>query len=162
MTANINYMPISGTVYAIPNINIVIKTTDMSLDLTSWQIRATRKSTKSTSTSAVGIIYTTINWKHVCWEMPKQAAVPLSPATYTLFNLGQQITTFTAASSLWNNVDLCGPYTYTLTSLTAKAGYKLPADTYSFISQMTVVLTSITAVFADRVYSNLSDSVGNY
>ena len=99
----------SGTVYAIPNMNLVIKTTDISLDLTSWQIRATRKSTKSTSTSSVGIIYTTINWKHVCWEMPKQAAVPLSPATYTLFNIGQQITTFTAASSLWNNVDLCGP-----------------------------------------------------
>ena len=94
--------------------------------------------------------------------MPKKAAVPSSPATYTLFNLNQQITTFTAASSLWTDVDLCGPYTYTLTSLTAKTGYILPVDTSSFISKMTVALPSITAVFADRVYSNLSDNVGEY
>ena len=87
MTPNIEYKPISGTVYVTPNMNLVIKTSDMSLDLTSWQIRATRKSTKSTSTSAAGIIYATINWRHVCWDMPKQAAVPLSPATYTLFNI---------------------------------------------------------------------------
>lgn len=66
--------------------------------------------------------------------MPKQPAAPSSPATYTLFNLNQQITTFTAASSLWTDVDLCGPYTYTLTSLTAKTGYKLPVDVSSFIS----------------------------
>jgi len=32
----------------------------------------------------------------------------------------------------------------------------------SFISQMTLTLPSITAVFANRMYSNLSDNVGKY
>ena len=162
MTPLIAYIPIALTVYATPHMSLVITTTDMSLDLTSWDLRATRKSVRSTSSSTAGFISTTISWRHVCWDKPKQAAVPLSPANYVLFNVNQEVTTFTDASSLWTDVDLCGPYTYSLTSVTADTGYSLPLDTSSFISLMTLSKPSITAAFKNRAYSNKSENVGNY
>ena len=56
MTPLITYIPIALTVYATPQMNLVLTTTDMSFDLTSWQIRATRKRTRSTIISTAGII----------------------------------------------------------------------------------------------------------
>ena len=98
---------------ATDHMSVTIISTDLTMDQTSWQLRAYRHSTLSTSTSTAGFIETVVEWRHVCWDMLKIPAIPNTTMIATLFNTGEAISWVGAADSTWTDTDLCGPYTYT-------------------------------------------------
>ena len=74
----------TGAAYSTPNVAVTIASGNTALDGTTYRIRLQRRSLKTTNTSTGGIFESTITWRHVCHDMPKNAAI-VSPATVNAY-----------------------------------------------------------------------------